>query len=236
MLSVGILVFDDVEILDFSGPYEVFSTAARVHTRLFKSQPQFRCFLVAPEMRSIRARGGMKVLPDCVLPPSSDIDVLVVPGGDISGVLGNKMVIDWIRMQAVSAHITASVCTGAFLLAEAGLLDGLDATTHWEDCDDLEQRYPALTVHRNVPWVECDKVVSSGGISAGIDMSLHLVERLAGRQLAEATARQMEYRWNREAAHDFSRSTDSRVLPAAQRHAGAGPDRAGRSAALCKPA
>lgn len=211
MLSVGILVFDDVEILDFSGPYEVFSTAAR----LFKSQPQFRCYLIAPDMRPIRARGGMKVLPDCVLLPSSDIDVLIVPGGDVSGVLGNKAVIDWIRMQAAGARITASVCTGTFLLAEAGLLNGLDATTH---------------------WVDCDKAVSSGGISNGIDMSLHLVERLAGRQLAEATARQIEYRWNREVAHDFSRSTDSRVLPAAQRHAGVGLERAGRSLALCKPA
>jgi len=236
MLSVGILVFEDVEILDFSGPYEVFSTAARVHACLFKSQPPFRCFLLAPEMRPIRARGGMKVLPDCVLPPSSDIDVLIVPGGDVSGVLGNKAVIDWIRMQAARVDIIASICTGAFLLAEVGLLNGLHATTHWEDCDDLEQRYPALTVRRNVPWVDCGKVVSSGGISSGIDMSLHLVERLAGRQLAEATARQMEYRWNREAAHDFSRSTDTRVLSVAQRHVGAGPGRPGRSAVLCKPA
>ena len=239
MHTVGILIFDDVEILDFSGPYEVFSTASRVHARLhahLHDSPPFRCFLIAPEMRAIRARGGMKVLPDCVLPPSQDVDVLLVPGGDVSGVLGNKVVTDWIRTQSEGTRLTASVCTGAFLLAEAGLLDGLDVTTHWEDCDDLERAYPALKVRRNVPWVDCGKVVTSGGISAGIDMSLHLVERLAGRQLAEATARQMEYRWNREAAHDFTRQADTRVLPAAQGHTRARPGRAGGGAAVCEPA
>lgn len=220
MQTVGILIFDNVEILDFSGPYEVFTTASRVHTRLNAhlrdSPPPFRCILIASEMRPILTRGGMKVLPDCVLPPQGvDVDVLLVPGGDVSGVVGNKTVTGWIREQSKSAHLTASVCTGAFLLAEAGLLDGLDVTTHWEDCDDLEKTYPALKVRRDVPWVDCGKVVTSGGISAGIDMSLHLVERLAGRQLAEATARQMEYRWNRDAAHDFTQQADTRLLPAA---------------------
>lgn len=236
MLSVGILVFDDVEILDFSGPYEVFSTAARVHARMCNAATPFRCFLIAAEMRPIRTRGGMKVLPDCVLPPASDIDVLIVPGGDVSGVLGKQAVTDWIRMQAKHTMVTASVCTGAFLLAEAGLLDGLGATTHWEDCAEMQERYPAVGVRRDVPWVDCGKVVTSAGISAGIDMSLHLVERLAGRQLAEATARQMEYRWSSDAADELSRATDSRVFFAAQRNAGAGPDWAGGSAALCKPA
>jgi transcriptional regulator GlxA family with amidase domain len=195
MLSVGILVFDDVEVLDFSGPFEVFSTAARVHARMANAPPPFRCFLISPEMRPVRARGGMKVLPDCVLLPSSDLDVLIVPGGDVSAVLGNRTVTDWIRMQAKDTVITASVCTGAFLLAEAGLLDGLSATTHWEDCADLRTRYPAVRVRDDTPWIDCGKVVTSAGISAGIDMSLHLVERLAGRQLAQATAKQMEYRW-----------------------------------------
>ena len=198
MLSVGILVFDDVEILDFSGPYEVFSTASRVHGRGnggIAAGSLFRCFLVAPDMRPVRARGGMKVLPDCVLLPSSELDVLLVPGGDVSVIVNNDAVIAWIAAQSGSAMITASVCTGAFLLAKAGLLDGLDATTHWEDQDDLQAAFPALTVKRDVAWVDCGKVVTSGGISAGVDMSLHLVERLAGAALATATAKQMEYRW-----------------------------------------
>ncbi|AMO99184.1 DJ-1/PfpI family protein [Collimonas arenae] len=198
MLSVGILVFDDVEILDFSGPYEVFSTASRVHGRGnggIAAGSLFRCFLVAPDMRPVRARGGMKVLPDCVLLPSSELDVLLVPGGDVSVIVNNDAVIAWIAAQSGSTVITASVCTGAFLLAKAGLLDGLDATTHWEDQDDLQAAFPALAVKRDVAWVDCGKVVTSGGISAGVDMGLHLVERLAGAALANATAKQMEYRW-----------------------------------------
>lgn len=215
MLSVGILVFDDVEILDFSGPYEVFSTAARVQARMHHAEPQFRCFLIAAEMRPVRARGGMKVLPDCVLPPSPDIDVLIVPGGDVSQVLGNHVVTGWIRAQAKDAVITASVCTGAFLLAEAGLLNGLAATTHWEDQEELQARYPALKLRQNVPWIDCGKVVTSAGISAGIDMSLHLVERLAGRQLAQATAKQMEYRWDNNGTTEHSGSSNSRLFRAA---------------------
>ncbi|WP_211466128.1 DJ-1/PfpI family protein [Collimonas silvisoli] len=198
MLSVGILVFDDVEILDFSGPYEVFSTAARVHGRNNGNHAAanlFQCFLVAPSMRPVRARGGMKVLPDCVLLPTSELDLLLVPGGDVSSVLNDGAVIEWIAAQSLGTMITASVCTGAFLLAKAGLLDGLDVTTHWEDQDDLQSSFPALTVKRDVAWVDCGKVVTSGGISAGVDMSLHLVERLAGAALAAATAKQMEYRW-----------------------------------------
>ncbi|HWW08526.1 DJ-1/PfpI family protein [Collimonas sp.] len=198
MLSVGILVFDDVEILDFSGPYEVFSTAARVHGRSNGNHAAanlFQCFLVAPSMRPVRARGGMKVLPDCVLLPSSELDVLLVPGGDVTAILNDDAVIAWIAAQSLAAVITASVCTGAFLLAKAGLLDGLDVTTHWEDQDDLQSSFPALTVKRDVAWIDCGKVVTSGGISAGVDMSLHLVERLAGAALAAATAKQMEYRW-----------------------------------------
>ena len=196
MLSIGILVFDDVEILDFSGPYEVFSTAARVHARLPVAQTLFRCFLIADEMRPIRTRGGMKVLPDCILLPSADIDVLIVPGGDVSEVLDNPAVINWIRTQAKDATITASVCTGAFLLAQAGLLDGLHATTHWQDQDDMRASFPTVTVRQDVPWIDCGKLVTSAGIAAGIDMSLHLVSRLYGSDVAEWTARRMEYDWS----------------------------------------
>lgn len=198
MLSVGILVFDDVEILDFSGPYEVFSTAARVHGKSNGHGPAghlFKCFLVAPAMQPVRARGGMKVLPDCVLTPSADLDVLLVPGGDVAAILKNDAVIQWIAAQSQGTAIMASVCTGAFLLAKAGLLNGLDVTTHWEDQDELQAVFPSLNVKPGAAWIDCGKVVTSGGISAGIDMSLHLVERLAGRSLADATARQMEYRW-----------------------------------------
>ncbi len=215
MLNVGILVFDNVEILDFSGPYQVFSTAARVHARLTGDDTLFRTFLIAADMRPIHARGGMQVLPNRVLDASSGIDILIVPGGDVSAVLGEANVVDWIRGQADTARITASVCTGSFLLGKAGLLDGLRATTHWEDQDDLQTCYPAVSVVRDAPWVDCGKVVTSGGISAGIDMSLHLVERVAGTQLANATARQMEYRWTAHEKDNNAGTTDPGVLSAA---------------------
>jgi transcriptional regulator GlxA family with amidase domain len=193
MLSVGILVFDEVEVLDFSGPFEVFSTAARMQVR-HGGDSLCRCFLIAERMRPIHTRGGMKVLPDCVLPPRGDIDILIVPGGDVSAVMRSVDVIDWLRTS--DATVVASVCTGAFLLAEAGLLNGLAATTHWEDRDELQARFPKLRVEAGASWIDCDTVLTSAGISAGIDMSLHLIERIAGRDLALATARQMEYRWN----------------------------------------
>lgn len=215
MLSIGILVFDNVEILDFSGPYEVFSTASRVHTRLRGVPTPFRCFLIADEMRPVRARGGMKVLPDCVLPPPADIDVLIVPGGDVSEVLGNAGVIRWIRNCSHEAAITASVCTGAFLLAKAGLLNGLKATTHREDQAGLQERFPEVNVRPDVAWVDCGKVVTSGGISAGIDMSLHLVERLASTELAHATARQMEYKWETHGTNKPAQPSDSSLFLAA---------------------
>lgn len=220
MLTVGILIFDAVEILDFCGPYEVFSTAARVHARMHPAPTLFRCFLIADQMRPVRTRGGMKVLPDCVLIPSADIDVLIVPGGDISDVVGQPQVIAWIRAQAQDTTVTASVCTGAFLLAKAGLLDGLNATTHREDQDELRASFPVVNVRRNVPWIDCGKVVTSGGISAGIDMSLHLVERLAGAQLAHATAKQMEYRWNTNGTNEHFQSADPGLYFAAREYAG----------------
>lgn len=209
MLSIGILVFDEVEILDFSGPYEVFSTATRVHARLANAPTLFRCFLIAAEMRPIRTRGGMKVLPDCVLPPCGDLDVLIVPGGEVSVVLENPLVIDWLRSQHRDVSIMASVCTGAFLLAKAGLLDGLTATTHWQDQDELQAAFPKATVLAEAPWIDCGKIVTSGGIAAGIDMSLHLVERLAGTKLAQATAKQMEYRWMPDGPDSATSSTNA---------------------------
>ncbi|NEX63233.1 DJ-1/PfpI family protein [Noviherbaspirillum galbum] len=246
MQTIGILVFDDVEILDFSGPYEVFTTAERVRRRLHaEAGRRFDCMLVAPSMHPVRSRGGMLVLPEQALPPAGSIDVLIVPGGEVSAARRDAATIAWIAEQARHADLVASICTGAFLLAEAGLLDGREATTHWEDCDDLEREFPALRVRRGVSWVDCGKVVSSGGISAGIDMSLHLVERLAGRQLAEATARQMEYRWNRNGNHDFCNINDaddandanhSRLSSLAAGRADARPGRSGGSAPIREPA
>ena len=126
-----------------------------------------------------------------------ELDVLIVVGGVHSDELRKTEVINWIRKTAEKTWITGSVCTGAFLLAEAGLLDGLAVTTHWEDISDLHRNYKNLQVREGIRWIEQGKLFTAAGISAGIDMSLELVSRLASAELAERTATQMEYTWNR---------------------------------------
>jgi len=193
---VAIYVYDDVEVLDFAGPFEVFSTAARVHRRRAPGEdPLFDVFLVAEQHRTISARAGFSVQPTYAIDTCPRPDVLIVPGGVVDGEIGRQGVIDWIRFTGTLAEILASVCTGAFLLAKAGILDGLDATTHWEDLDDLRRTFPDVNVRDDRRWVEQGAIVTSAGISAGIDMSLHLVARLHGADLARRTARQMDYRW-----------------------------------------
>ncbi|HSI58281.1 MAG TPA: DJ-1/PfpI family protein [Ideonella sp.] len=194
--TVGIFIFDRVEVLDFAGPYEVFTTASRVSAREHPAVPEpFRVVTVARSMAPVRARAGLSVLPDHALQAHPPLELLVVPGGVVADEVARPEVIAWIAACARSAQVTASVCTGAFLLAQAGLLDGRRVTTHWEDIAELQASYPRLTVLAQQRWVDEGAVVTSAGISAGIDMSLHLVERLAGRELALQTARQLEFDW-----------------------------------------
>ena len=196
-VKVGIFVFPDVEVLDFAGPYEVFTTAARVSLRQNPAAGRpFEVFTVAESAATFKARAGLTVLPDFALGQHPAIDLLIVPGGVVTAELEKPVVVDWIAATAVQARITAAVCTGAFLLGQAGLLDGRRATTHREDIADLRRDFPQIDVVSDRRWVDEGSVVTSGGISAGIDMSLHLVERLAGRDLALRTAHQMEYRWD----------------------------------------
>ncbi|RIX42552.1 MAG: DJ-1/PfpI family protein [Rhodocyclales bacterium GT-UBC] len=195
-LRVGIYVFPEVEVLDFAGPYEVFTTASRVFGRRNPGQAApFEVFTVAAKRDPIKARAGLPILPEFDFRHAPPIDVLVVPGGVVSAELDQPTVIEWIARDAAQRVLTASVCTGAFLLAAAGLLDGASVTTHWEDIDDLSRRFPHLKVVADQRWIDNGRTVTSGGISAGIDMSLHLVGRLADKDLAVATARQMDYPW-----------------------------------------
>lgn len=195
-ISVGILLFPEVEVLDFCGPYEVFTTASRVFRRDSPSLPEpFSVFTVASDPGAIRARAGLEVRPDHGFAHHPEIDLLVIPGGVVTAELEKPAVIAWIARMSRQAEITASVCTGAFLLAKAGLLDGRPATTHWEDLADLRAMFPPVSVVDRRRWVDDGSVATSAGISAGIDLCLHLVERLAGRELALRTARQMDYGW-----------------------------------------
>ena len=193
---VGIYLFDEVEVLDFAGPFEVFSTATRVQARLQPdAPPPFQVLTIAATPGTVRARGGLQIVPRCDIGNHPPIDVLVIPGGIVTAELQRDALIEWIARNARSATVTASVCTGAFLLAQAGLLQHQPATTHWEDIADLRAMFPDVAVQSETRWVDTGAVVTSAGISAGIDMSLHLVARLEGEGLAVRTARQMEYDW-----------------------------------------
>ncbi len=189
MLSVGILVYPDVEVMDFAGPFEVFSTSNRV-----QENPKFDVFLVGEESL-VSARNGFMVSPRYFLDDSRSIDILLVPGGVHEPSMSNEKLIHWIADKARQASTVASVCTGVFLLANSSVIVDGPVTTHHEDIEDLRKRFPALDVHPNVRWIDRGDVFISAGISAGIDMSLEIVARLCGKEIAVKTAEKMEYTW-----------------------------------------
>lgn len=195
---IGIYIYDEVEVLDFAGPYEVFTTAARVHARQGpQDEKLFKPVLIADAVRTVHARFGFDVLAHYAITDHPSLDILLVPGGVHMAEMERSEIIDWIAKTNQTTELTASVCTGAFLLGKAGLLEDQAVTTHWEDIPDLDELLPNTKVKENARWVESGKFISSAGISAGIDMSLHLVSRLHSEDLAIRTARQMEYDWNR---------------------------------------
>jgi transcriptional regulator GlxA family with amidase domain len=197
-MNVGIFIFDDIEVLDLGGPFEVFSVATRVKARLEPASPRpFNVFTIGETTAPIHARGGLIITPTFSFTDHPPIDLLIIPGGIVSAELKKENVIHWIATTAAKARITASVCTGSFLLAQAGLLDNKRATTHWADIDEIKSMFPNVNVEKDVRWIDQDTLITSAGISAGIDMSLHLVSRLDSESLALATAKQMDYRWLR---------------------------------------
>ena len=196
--NVGIYIFDEIEVLDLGGPFEVFSTASRMKARLSPgSAKPFELFTIADTVRPVRARGGLMLQPSYGVTNHPAIDVFIVPGGVVTAELSRTAIIEWIVRTAAKASLTASVCTGAFLLGKAGLLRGKTITTHWEDIDDFSAMFPGIPVQGDKRWVDAGTIVTSAGISAGLDMSLHLVERLESVELAVRTARQMDYDWQR---------------------------------------
>jgi transcriptional regulator GlxA family with amidase domain len=177
----------------------VFTTASRVHLRQHPGgEPPFAVCTVAKTTAPVQARAGLRAAPDYTLGDCPPIDVLIIPGGVVDDEVADAEVVAWVRDRSAIATLTASVCTGAFILAEARLLDGRATTTHWEDVADLRAKYPGLDVREGVRWVDAGRIVTSAGIAAGIDMSLHLVARLASPELARATARQMDVPYHPE--------------------------------------
>jgi len=164
---------------------------------LDEGSERFNTFLISESDEIVLARGGYKVVADFNFMNHPEIDVLVIVGGVHIAEMDKTEVIEWIASSSKKAKITASVCTGAFLLAKAKVIETNTVTTHWEDIPDLKTMFPTLKVVGNVRWVDEGNLVTSGGISAGIDMSLHLVSKLKGIDLAEKTAKQMEFSWTK---------------------------------------
>lgn len=191
---VGILIFPDVEVLDFCGPYEVFSVTRLDEERRREQPSPFEVCLIAQREGPLVASGGLRVLPDYSLETCPPLDVLLVPGGwGTRRELHNQSLIDWIAARGQQVETLTSVCTGAMLLGRAGLLDGRRATTHWRSLEWMRDTFPAVTVEDQLRVVEDGQVLTSAGICAGIDLALRVVARYHGEAVARATARHMEY-------------------------------------------
>ena len=193
-LIVGILIFDDVEILDVAGPFEVFAvTRLNDEQRLQQSSP-FKVYLISETNKQITAIGGLRLTPDVTISECPELDLLVVPGGwGTRKESKNKILVKWIGNQFTNNRLIASVCTGSSLLGKAGLLDGRDATTHWRAFDFLQESAPKARILKNVRFTLTEPIFTSAGVSAGIDLALRIVSHVFGTEVGEATARQMEY-------------------------------------------
>jgi putative intracellular protease/amidase/YHS domain-containing protein len=181
--SVTIFVFTGMELLDFAGPAEVFGSAG------------FHVRTVAATRTPVKCMGLITLTPHYTFEDCPHSDIIVIPGGNTRAVSKDRRLIDWLSKASSDAEVTMSVCTGAFVLASAGLLDGKEATTHWSGIAQLRKQYPKITVRDDLRVVDNGKVVTSAGVSAGIDGALHVVDRLLGRPAATKTARYMEYNW-----------------------------------------
>lgn len=182
--TIAFYLQNGVEVLDFAGPMEVFAYAG------------YKVFTVSADQKPIKSQGILQIVPDYSIENAPKADILAFFGGNSSAASKNKKVIDWVQGQEdIQYHF--SVCTGAFVLAEAGILDGKTATTFHSALDDLESNYPKIDVRKNVRFVDNGNVITTAGISAGIDGALHLVAKLQGLNAAKRTAYYMEYdNWN----------------------------------------
>ena len=195
--NVGIFIFDNVEILDFSGPYEVFSSV-RLSTKsradIYNIPAPFYTFTISEKRKEVTTSGGLKIISNYNFNNYPKLDILIIPGGiGTRKLLCNKIVLDWISSNK-SLPIIASVCTGVLLLAKNGMLHKKKATTHWGAFDTLKNIDQTITIIKNKRFV-LDKYYSSSGVSAGIDMSLHIIEKIYNKTIAKNTAKYMEYKY-----------------------------------------
>jgi transcriptional regulator GlxA family with amidase domain len=190
--NVAIYVHDDVEVLDFCGPFEVFGAA-----ETGQGESAFRVFTVAKTAAPITTNNGMKIIPNYDFSDCPRLDILLIPGGRTGVILNDPEAMKWIKQQTEQIDYSLSVCTGALVLGKLGLLDGLSSTTHYSAYDRLQAIAPKTTVRRGARYVDNGRIITSAGVSAGLDMALHVVSKLVSEESALATARYMEYDWRR---------------------------------------
>ncbi len=192
--NVAIFIFDEVEVLDFCGPFEVFSVTGKRDG----SNP-FNVYTVAQEKRPILARNELSINPRYTLADCPAPDILLIPGGfGTRREMHNSTVLDWVKRHSQTTELLLSVCTGALVLAKANLLDGLSATTHHGAIELLRETAPNTKIEPKQRFIDNGKIIISAGISAGIDMSLYVVAKLLGSAQAWETAKYMEYDWRPE--------------------------------------
>ncbi len=190
--NVAIFLYEGVEILDFSGPGEVFAAAG-------SDKGRFKVYTVAATKDPILSQGFVRIQPEFSIADCPTPDIIVLPGGNTGPSVNNPAVIAWVQKHAPDLEAALSVCTGAFILEKAGLLEGKKATTWHGAIDRLRKVATKTEVLENVRWVDNGNIVTTAGVSAGIDGALHLVERILGKEAAVATARYMEYdKWRPE--------------------------------------
>jgi len=189
MNNVGIFLFNDIELLDFAGPYEVFSVTSELN-----NYQLFKVFTISSDGTEIKSINGLRVVPDFSFDTHPPIDILVIPGGvGTRAEINKREVLDWITKIYENSRITMSVCSGARILGVLGLLDYLEVTTHHEVTNHLGEIAPNTIINQNKRYVDNGKIMTAGGISAGIDLSLHIVNKLHGEATENKTIRYMEY-------------------------------------------
>lgn len=197
-VTVGILIFNEVEVLEVAGPFEVFSVTRLNEERRQIEPSPFRVLLLGEKIDQVLAIGGLRLTPDVTFHNCPGLDLLIVPGGwGTRKEIRNVNLLNWIANRAANTKLTASVCTGAGLLGRAGLLDGREATTHWRTFDFLQEAAPKAKIRKDVRFTLIEPIFTSAGISAGIDLALRIVSHFFGTEIGMATARQMEYPYPR---------------------------------------
>lgn len=194
--NVAIVLYDRAEILDFAGPAEVLATAGNFAGTDGKSA--LHVYLVARRANPVKAQGFITITPDYTIDNAPKPDIVVIPGGASSELSGDPDMMRWLTAATNASEVTLTVCTGAFPLAQAGLLDGKDVTTWYGAIERLQASAPKARVQHGRRFVDTGRIITTAGVSAGIDGALHLAARLFGRRVADQTARYMEYHWTPE--------------------------------------